>query len=812
MTVKRAGFVRGLQSVFIREQSRPDLHRRRTAAGACYNPIAVTESESLPGNTLSQPATHAPARSGPAGDRLDRQVTRHTVTVPPGTRLEITIEARDPSGRPLGQQSVSFTNAAAPGGLAAPPLHVLWQQLRAGEQAAAAALLMAAAVIVYLAVRLIGLDQFPIYFFTDEAVQTVLAADLLRDGLKNYAGEWLPTYFINGGQYNLSLSVYLQTLPVLLLPRSAYVTRLIPMLVTLTGVFAVGRALQKTFAIDGWLGVLLLSLTPAWFLHSRTAFECALATSFYAGFLHSYLRYRQDSPRHLYTAVVFGSLAFYSYSPAQMVLAVTVLLLGLSDARYHWHHRKTVLRAAGLAALLALPYVRFQLTHPGETLRHLEILKSYWVLDLPLAEKFGRYFKEYGRGLNLLYWHLPDQGMMRHVMKGYGHLWRPALPFLLIGLGVAVWNVRRSEYRTLLIAMLAAPAGAALAGMGITRALFMVIPAALLTALGLAGALNRIEGWLARTVVPFFTARSLNLRPALAALVFLLLAGANLVMLRDALVNGPLWFRDYGLGDMQYGARQLFPAVEDYLHRRPEAKLVVSPTWANGTDVLARFFSGDPLPYQMGSITGYLDRYTPIDPQQVFVMTPEEYALAAADPKLTAFQVEQTLPYPDGRPGFYFVRLRYSDQAPELFAQEAEERRKLVEEETTLPDGQPIRAAYSAIDMGQIKDVFDGDPSTLIRTAEANPLRLAVEFPTPRTIQSVDVRIGGTPTQVTLRTCNADQGECREQVITAEETPHPRSVSFTLDEPAAVARVELEVLTVREGEPCHVHLWEVTFR
>jgi len=50
-------------------------------------------------------------------------------------------------------------------------------------------------MLVYLAVRLIGLATFPIYFFTDEAVQTVMAEDFVRDGLRNYNGELLPTYF-----------------------------------------------------------------------------------------------------------------------------------------------------------------------------------------------------------------------------------------------------------------------------------------------------------------------------------------------------------------------------------------------------------------------------------------------------------------------------------------------------------------------------------------------------------------------------------------------------------------------------------------
>ena len=129
------------------------------------------------------------------------------------------------------------------------------------------------AIIIYLATRLIGLVDFPIYFFTDEAVQTVLAADLVRDHFHNYDKVFLPTYFKNGSNYNLSLSVYLQVLPYLLFQKSVFVTRLTSVLVTLLAAYAVGLVMRDFFnARFWWAGTLILSVTPAWFLHSRTAF------------------------------------------------------------------------------------------------------------------------------------------------------------------------------------------------------------------------------------------------------------------------------------------------------------------------------------------------------------------------------------------------------------------------------------------------------------------------------------------------------------------------------------------------------------
>ena len=196
--------------------------------------------------------------------------------------------------------------------------------------------LFALSLTIYAITRFVGLEDFPIYFFTDEAVQTNLAADFIRDGFENYDGVLFPTYFENDYLYNLSISVYIQILPYLIFGKSVFVTRATSVLFTLTGAAAIGLILKEVFRIrHWWLGTLLLSITPVWFLHSRTAFETALFVSLYTWFIFFYLLYRTRSPRYLYPALLFGGLAFYSYSAGQLVIVCTGLLLLISDLRYH---------------------------------------------------------------------------------------------------------------------------------------------------------------------------------------------------------------------------------------------------------------------------------------------------------------------------------------------------------------------------------------------------------------------------------------------------------------------------------------------
>jgi len=214
-------------------------------------------------------------------------------------------------------------------------------------------LLFFCALLLYLIVRLWRLIDFPIYFFTDEAIPTMLARDLIHNHFRNYAGDFLPAFFENGGVYRLGTTVYLQILPYLLLGKSLWVSRAVSVVISMGAAVAVGLILRQHCKISyWWSGVLFLSITPAWFLHSRTAFEYSTAVAFYALFLYFYLQYRYTNPRFLYLALVVGALSFYSYSPFQVILVISGVLLALSDARYHWQHRGVGLRGLILLGLL----------------------------------------------------------------------------------------------------------------------------------------------------------------------------------------------------------------------------------------------------------------------------------------------------------------------------------------------------------------------------------------------------------------------------------------------------------------------------
>jgi hypothetical protein len=673
----------------------------------------------------------------------------------------------------------------------------------------------ALALVLHLATRFIGISQYPIYFHGDEAVHTVYASDLIRDGGVFENKTFLPTYFKNGVKYNLSLSVYIQILPTLLFGKSILVTRAVSILLTLIPAAAVAFIIRDFLKLPyGWTATLLLSLVPAWFLHSRTAFETVLSVSMYGGFLYYYLHYRLENPKSLHVALIFGALMFYAYSPAQLIIVACGLILLLADWRYHLKHWRTGMRGLILLTILALPYLRFRLSVSEPIEEHLRDLGSYWLKPIPLTEKVHQFFSIYAYGLSPGYWYFPNgQDLPRHQMGAYGNILSITLPFALLGLVKALISfklprsyedIRKLEsaqtlltYRTILIALFIAPLPGTLAQIGITRVLSFVLPITILTAVGLITVLR----WLGKWISPRL----------LGTGAFTLLAGGLLLLTRDAIVNGPFWHKEYGFGGMQYGAQQVIDEIEHYLETYNNVHIILSTDWANGSDVLARFLLEDPFAVEMAGIESFLTKKRDLFPYYVLVLTPEEYEKALAANKFKSVQVEKTIPYPNGEPGFYFVRLAYTDNIDAIFSQEEAERFKPLYGSIQF-DGMAIPVEYPRLDMGSIQNAFDGREETLIRTERINPAVIELTFPVLREVRGVAIHVGASIIRLTVQVIpesGAEPVEFSQEARTTIDTP---VTELDFGQVILARTIRLEVLLLENTDFAHVHIWEIWLR
>jgi hypothetical protein len=298
-------------------------------------------------------------------------------------------------------------------------------------------------------------------------------------------------------------------------------------------------------------------------------------------------------------------------------------------------------------------------------------------------------------------------------------------------------------------------------------------------------------------------------------LAFITLSGTNVHMLNDALRNSPLWFRDYGLGGMQYGAFQIFDVIQQYVEKHPNSNIVFSPDWANGADVVARFFLGDSSSIRIGSVRGHITQKLPLDDDMLFIMTPQEYDIVTKSDKLTDIHVETIIPYPDGNPGFYFVHLRYVNNIDEIFADEQATRQVLRESVVSI-DGQDVKLRYSYLDSDfQDKSmalVFDNDPYTVAKTLESNPFVIEMTFPKPRTISGFSIIIGSAKIQITLKCYSVPGAQPTVYTFEGQGTKQQPKLSFDLPAPTQVQILQVEALDSLSPERAKVHIWELKLR
>jgi hypothetical protein len=194
----------------------------------------------------------------------------------------------------------------------------------------------------------------------------------------------------------------------------------------------------------------------------------------------------------------------------------------------------------------------------------------------------------------------------------------------------------------------------------------------------------------------------------------------------------------------------------------------------------------------------------------VLVMTPEEFD-SIPETRFASVQVEQTVPYPDGRPGFYFVRLEYVDNIHEVITAEEIERRR-PQQAQVLVDGQVVQLTYPRLDIGAPEALFDGDPYSMARSWAINPMVLGMEFLPPRPLEGLSLRIGGAATTIEISVWMEDQPEPVALERSLDEAPVLRDVHFDFPQPGRVARLEIRIKNTNDPPDGYVHLWEIDLK
>ncbi|HWQ46015.1 MAG TPA: glycosyltransferase family 39 protein [Longilinea sp.] len=650
---------------------------------------------------------------------------------------------------------------------------------------------------VYLITRVIGLEQYPIFFYSDEAVTSVRSMDLISNGLRDVYDRFLPTFFINDNKYSLGLTVYLVTIPRMIFGNHIWLSRGLTILIGLAAMIWVYRLLQDGYKLKyGWLGGLVLLAVPAWFLFSRLALETPVMTAFYAGFLYYYLRYRQEDPKNIYKAFLLGAAAFYSYFPGQMVMVASGVFLFMSDFRYHWQQRKKLWPAVVMLVVLTLPLIRFMLTVPGEYTHRLVQYGSYLASSQPFMDKLMTYLGNYLYALSPLYWFNPiAPNPIWWVMRGYSQLPWLLSPFWAWGMVQAFRKWRDPAMRMVIAAWIAGPSAASLMSIEITRVLSMIIPGVIFTAIGLDHAIRWCETrW----------------KPARWGVVLVAIGclAASPLMLVDALHNGPTWYTNYGQSGMQWGSRQVFAAALEYHAQEPDTPVYISGSWTWQSDMEMRFFIPDGSNIRMQNADAFIDNYDPTVNTIRFILLASDYQRAVDSGRFCDIENEDVILYPDGTPGFYVVRLDYCPGVEQVFEEEHAARLVLTAEEA-LVEGISVEVEHSSLSDGNISNLFDGDINTYIRTEQLNPLVIVIHYPTAETLSGFSVNVGSEPIHIVASVID-ENGTQTTHTLDTDAADNRRDVVLTFPHPLQVVELHVEVTLVGLAEISSVHCWDMT--
>lgn len=655
-------------------------------------------------------------------------------------------------------------------------------------------------LVVTSIVVLWKIEDFPIYFFCDEAILTNIGREWIAHALWDGDGTFLPMYFqIAPGRSTPFFPAYLQGAAALLLGNSVLLSRTISAVVSLVGVIALALFLRDSKVRVWWVTPYLFGVVPAWIIWARTAFDVPMALAFLSLFTLYYGRYRMRSDSYWPLVALSAAACYYTYASSQVYFPLLVALLFITDLRFHLRRGRSTIALIVAAALVLTPAIYFNLHSQVSLFNQLRALDSFVVKDIPLSEKASTFVGNYLRSLSPQYWSGENEGQnIRHRFLGYPYFAVFLSPFLLLGLLRAFFSLRACHSRLLACGLCVIPIPGSLFEPEINRVMPLIVPFVGLTAMGIDIVIARIP------------ARSL-LSTAIAGA----LAMQGFHLLDYALTKGAFWSADYGLYGLQYGARQLFAeAIPEFLRKHPTNRLVVSSNWANAPSYQMAFFLPSELQRRVRITNpGPAEvEQLPFTQDELFIITSADLELLRKSPGLYPPKILGTIPTPDGQVGFYLVKLQYTADAPEQLQAARTLRRTLIEEETEAA-GERIFVKHSRIDIGTVANLFDSNESTLARSAGINPFEIQITFPRPHPLLSLELTIDSHRLRWSVEA--VDQlGKTLQQFSDSVESEASTSKVYV---PVAnltrdIATLRIQVVNGTGAEPDYVHIREISWK
>jgi 4-amino-4-deoxy-L-arabinose transferase-like glycosyltransferase len=426
------------------------------------------------------------------------------------------------------------------------------------------------------------IDSFPPYFFCDEAVSGLDAECLIKTGHDSAGVAW-PVVFRGLGEYALSATVYFQIPFNYVLGMNEESVRLRTVSTSLFGLGAVACFMWIWgYSRYAWIPFFVFSISPFWYLHSRTGFEYVAAAVFYIVFLCSYIHAVGDGKtKWLLAAAFFAGVCFYCYTPARGWIVCAVLLLGLVNWRYHWSNRRMCAAAIGLGLVVLCPFIVFSISDPDAAQRRLNAVGFGEFKALNTYNKFVHVAEGYMAVLDPRYWFTLKgtlQGVgPRHYIPGLNSIPLWLVLFFALGAAVIIFcNISRIRQRSFVCFLLAVPLPASVVTVNHERVMPVGAIYLLVCVIGLVWAFERLarylpkRGWIVPGVAVVFS------------LIYQFFFHAYVH--KDSAAR----YGNYGFYGTQSGSRALYGWILN--NEKIFNKIYIAQGTFNGPEVMAGFY------------------------------------------------------------------------------------------------------------------------------------------------------------------------------------------------------------------------------
>jgi len=294
--------------------------------------------------------------------------------------------------------------------------------------------------VLFIFSRLYKISEIPPSVYWDEASIGYNAYSIAQTG-KDEWGKAFPIHFRAFGEFKLPVYIYATVASVKLFGLNAFSVRLPAVLFSL-GIVILVYFLTKRLSGNETVGLfssLFISVSPWFFIFSRTGYEATAGLMFYL--LGIYLFLNRTKNYFIFLSILSFILSAYSYNSFRIIIPLTILLLlGLELKNIKKGMILWMTLSAFVLALSIIPIYRLYKYDAGASrLQTVGAASSSFVKNYLSHFSWDFYFVHGDKNL-------------RSQQANFGQLYLPELVFLLIGLLYILRS--KSKYKLLLLILL----------------------------------------------------------------------------------------------------------------------------------------------------------------------------------------------------------------------------------------------------------------------------------------------------------------------------------------------------------------------